>query len=487
MYKRLMPKVKIVINNYINKFLEYKNPFLTLFFFYLIAFSAIIRANYTYADDIGRTFEGYHGWLDWSRWTTELLATFIHANWKLTDISPFPQILACAIMSMGGVILLYIFKEKHNITLWNIFAVSITALAPYFLRMISYKFDSPYMALGFLVSVIPFCYRKHSRIIYMSVSIICLLVMCTTYQAYSGVYPMIVLFLIVHEIRNGKNIKNNLSFFRISITSYIISLCLFWFFLMRDNGVSIFSPTTFFSGIIERYVNYFLLVFKDFSIIWILLIALIFICFVITFTQDATIKKIPAILLAMVTILTSTLLCFGAYLFISREAYDVRAMCGINVWLSLFAIYISFHAKSWLPKAIYSALVWCFFVFALTHGNALAQEQDYTDYRVQLIINDLNELDVMNTNETKKLHVEGTIGNAPVNRNMSEIYPILKRTIYNEFTEGALGQYYICNYINIPNVTPCDLKDMETNLPILKDTMFHTIKGDCNNILITLK
>ena len=272
MYKRLMPKVKIVINNYINKFLEYKNPFLTLFFFYLIAFSAIIRANYTYADDIGRTFEGYHGWLDWSRWTTELLATFIHANWKLTDISPFPQILACAIMSMGGVILLYIFKEKHNITLWNIFAVSITALAPYFLRMISYKFDSPYMALGFLVSVIPFCYRKHSRIIYMSVSIICLLVMCTTYQAYSGVYPMIVLFLIVHEIRNGKNIKNNLSFFRISITSYIISLCLFWFFLMRDNGVSIFSPTTFFSGIIERYVNYFLLVFKDFSIIWILLI-----------------------------------------------------------------------------------------------------------------------------------------------------------------------------------------------------------------------
>ena len=103
-----------------DKCLEYKNQFLTLFFFYLIAFSAIMRANYTYADDIGRTFEGYHGWLDWSRWTTELLATFVHANWELTDISPLPQILACGIMAVGGIVLLYIFKDDKKITLWNV-------------------------------------------------------------------------------------------------------------------------------------------------------------------------------------------------------------------------------------------------------------------------------------------------------------------------------------------------------------------------------
>lgn len=80
---------------------KHKKQFLVLLLIYLLAFSAIIRANYSYVDDIGRTFAGYHGWLDWSRWTTEILATFIHAGWHLTDISPLPQILACMIMAMG--------------------------------------------------------------------------------------------------------------------------------------------------------------------------------------------------------------------------------------------------------------------------------------------------------------------------------------------------------------------------------------------------
>ncbi len=58
--------------------LEYKKQFLILLSVYLLAFSAIIRANYSYVDDMGRAYAGYHGWLDWSRWTTEILATF----WK---------------------------------------------------------------------------------------------------------------------------------------------------------------------------------------------------------------------------------------------------------------------------------------------------------------------------------------------------------------------------------------------------------------------
>ena len=37
---------------------EYYKHLIVLFLIYLLAFSALMRANYTYAYDIGRTFDG---------------------------------------------------------------------------------------------------------------------------------------------------------------------------------------------------------------------------------------------------------------------------------------------------------------------------------------------------------------------------------------------------------------------------------------------
>ena len=51
---------------------------------YFIAYISIIRADYNYADDIGRKFSGYHGWNDRSRWSTMILSNFIHADWYLS-------------------------------------------------------------------------------------------------------------------------------------------------------------------------------------------------------------------------------------------------------------------------------------------------------------------------------------------------------------------------------------------------------------------
>lgn len=466
---------------------KYLKNIIFLFSIYLLAFSSLIRANYAYADDIGRTYAGYHGWLDWSRWSTEILATLVHAEWHLTDISPFPQILACFIMAIAGIILLIVFKDEKEIDIWNILAVSITALAPYFLGIISYKFDSPYMALSFLASVVPFLMRNASPKIYFAISIFSLLIMCTTYQAYSGVYPMIAFFLTVQDIKNGKDYKECLKFLTVSALSYLISLCLFWLFLMRDNGLSVSSLPFLFPNAIIRYINYYAIVYSDFTSIWKILILIIFILFVYLFCRTSKIKKGFAIMMAIVTILINSFLCFGAYLFVSREAYDTRAMNGFNIFLALIIVFISFETEKNIPKLLYSALIWCFFVFALTYGNALAREQDYIDYRVQLMVNDLNSLDILQTQKMKSFYVEGKIGMAPVNTNMAETYPLLKRTIYNCFNEGDWGRYYICNYINIPNITAGSNEDKDTDLPVLKDTVFHTITGNEANIIVIFK
>ena len=75
-----MERLRLKFVEYKDKSMEYKREFIGLFGIYLLAFSAIIRANYTYADDIGRTFAGYHGWLDWSRSTTVCLCNY--GSWR---------------------------------------------------------------------------------------------------------------------------------------------------------------------------------------------------------------------------------------------------------------------------------------------------------------------------------------------------------------------------------------------------------------------
>ena len=57
-----------------------------IFVIYFIAYSALIRANYEYADDIRRCYAGHKAWVGWSRYVSEILAVFIHTNFFINDI-----------------------------------------------------------------------------------------------------------------------------------------------------------------------------------------------------------------------------------------------------------------------------------------------------------------------------------------------------------------------------------------------------------------
>lgn len=476
-------------------FPEYKKPFLSLFLFYLLAFSSIFRADFTYWDDIGRTYAGYHGWLDWSRYGTEALATLLHGGWHLTDISPLPQILACGVMAAAGILLLLVFGEGKKIGFWQLIAVSLTTLAPYFLGMISYKFDSPYMALSFLASVVPFLFREKPWKVYGGVSVFCLLVMCTTYQASSGIYPMIALFLAAQSAAAGKRLRECLRFLGLSAAWDLTALIVFWLFLMRDNGVSVFSASELIPLSIKRYVGYYRAIFHDFNQLWLLLCILLLLLFLCAVCVGAKINRLAAAGLGLLMILGGSVLCFGANLFISREAFHARSMYGFNVFLALLAVFIAFHLKPWAPKAIYGALVWCFFVFALTYGNALARQQEYRDLRLQLLLADLQDLEAMRTEEEKEVRILGNIGYSPVIARMAEDYPIFSREasglgddlICSGLGEDIWGSYYFYHYLNLPHVTGPSGEEGWEGLPVLRDGMYHRILGSGSKIAIELK
>ena len=136
----------------------YLKYFLIFSAIYLIAFIPLFRANFNYIDDLGRKFSGYRSF-GFNRDGSDFLSIFVHGSRYLTDISPFTQIIAIAIISLASTIVIKLIARpeiKDKINIWYIFATIPIGLSPYYLENFSYKFDSPYMALSVLFSIIPF-------------------------------------------------------------------------------------------------------------------------------------------------------------------------------------------------------------------------------------------------------------------------------------------------------------------------------------------
>ena len=71
------------------------------YFTMLIIFALpIILANQYYVDDIGRSSAGYTMWGIDGRPAADLIMTIFNLSYRLSDLSPLPLIVSCAILSM---------------------------------------------------------------------------------------------------------------------------------------------------------------------------------------------------------------------------------------------------------------------------------------------------------------------------------------------------------------------------------------------------
>lgn len=478
------------------KILNYKfviKPTLILTIIYIIAISAILRANYNYVDDMGRVHNGNKGWDDFSRYTSNFLSTFIHADNYLTDVSPLPQIIACIILALSGVILLHIITNKKEFSIWELIATLPLGLSPYFLECISYKYDSPYMALSILASIFPLLFYKKGKIKYTIATILSILIVCTTYQAASGIFPMLVIFISMKQWNENNNIKNIIKFIIESIIGYVTALLTFELFIMDPiytyASSNILLINEIIPGTIKNLIKYFTMIKDDFKAIWLIFVALICISYIFISVRDTKRKRYIAFPAAIITILLMTIIMFGMYPLLELPIFSPRAMYGFGVFIAIISTYIVTSKKAYLPKLVCMILIWMFFAFAFTYGNALYVEDKYTDYRITAVINDLDDLGIFETKNKKTVQIDGTIGLDPNIRKLPEHFPILSKLIPNTFNGnwywGIYKFYYNYGLKNIRSNGDLNLK--EKDLPILKESIYHTIKGNEEYILIELK
>jgi hypothetical protein len=477
--------------------------FLIILTIYFVGIFTIIRSNSYYNDDIDRSLKGYRGWAVWGRYLADFLSVLIHMNLKLNDISPLPQIISISFMAAATLVVLRSLSEK-KITFPLVIALLPIGLSPYFMENYSYKYDSPYMALSVLFSVIPFLFYKKISI-YIIASFLCLLGMCISYQSSSGIY-VIVTALVTYRMWIGKitPAKDILKFVTSSILSYSAALVFFKKLLFvtiksEETGyyrTAMFSFSDLFKGIIlngKKYVNF---VFDDFngSIIPIcfFLLVIIFIILSILFSKRS---KIITFLFSLFFGVFIFILSYGAYLVLQEPLWSPRAFTGFGGFVAVICfLNVSFSSEykklKYVVTVLLLVLVYNFFLFDVSYGNALAEQKEYQNFRTALLVEDINR-HLGPGIVSPIVHMENNIGFSPVIDNISSTYPLIKRIINvlpggsNEWGHLPLNQFKFSHKVEYDS--PVYNSESPKLLPILTDNSYHTIHGDGRQFFIILK
>ena len=499
--RALVKNVKQEIKDCLSEidFRSFRKPVLLLSAIYLLGIITIIRANFSYLDDIGRAVNGSRGWYNWSRYISEFFSIVIHADTNLTDISPLPQLLAVLMLSISSVFLVYVVSNK-KITVIRLLASIPVGLSPFFLECISFKFDSPYMALSVLASIFPFLFVARKKA-FAFVSVISLLIVCMTYQATSGIYIMLVIMLgFQNWNRVEKTNKEILSFTGAAAFAFCFAMLFFKFFLMRtfDEQQSTYISNAMYpvahiiSGTLDNVKNYILTIYSDFGVIWKAGTALILVFFVIQSMSKSVHKKISSFFISIAVLFLSFILLYGIYLLLAVPIYSPRALTGFGVFLAVISIYIVSNLKQ-IATITVIALNWCFFTFAFSYGNALTDQGRYIEFRRGMILNDLN---VLYSNEQKKVmtfQIKNTIDFAPTVKNIAKHNPVIEQLVPKGYEKYRFWEYlYFPDYIQMDfesdQLSNKNCLDYDTlNLPVVLDSYYHTIRSDGSRVLIILK
>ncbi len=463
---------------------------------FMVEILAIIRANVLYDDDLGRNLYGYTGNAYDSRYISDWVSILLNCNRHITDISPLTQILACLFLAISVVIVYMTISDAPKMNFLS-YMCGTLIISPYFLENISYKVDSVFMALSVMAVVAPFLWIEENWK-FIIASVLGLLVMCMTYQASSGIYPMLVIVVAFWKWNQGNNtLKESLIFIAKSAITYILSLAFFAVFLVKpieegyiNNGITFGNDII--KVVVQNYIRMYMTIVSDFMKWWNILTVLIAFAFVIVSVLSAHGKKVHACIGAALTGILLLITAFGVYPFLDGTLVEPRSMYGFSVLLFLVSAIIVDNAQGLIGRVLKMPvfiIAWCFFAFSFTYGNALSSQMEYVNFRTSEVIDDLTELECFLKDGEKKILIKGSVGFAPSVRNLPYDYVLIHKLVPCYLEEGTndWNSYRFYNYYGLSNVKRVyDFED-ENRFELCHESSYHRILSKDNEIIIELK
>ena len=490
----------------IKKFLQvirpFVRPFLIVFFIYSVAMLAIWRSGVSFADDRGRAVFGYAWTSDFNRYTSTAFGLIMNMNDRLLDISPWPQLIGIAILSISSVILTYIFCDK-KIKYLPLVLTTFIGIFPLTLECWLYKFDTPCIAFSIFTSILPFLWwpknqKRNSIFRFSVISIICVFLMWTTYQASSGIFPVLCIYMCTKDYIKDKKLSPIIKSLLISILTFIIPTLIFKFCLpeptksYRTNEILAFSELI--PGAFSNFLATCSLIIGSLNIWQKIFTILAFIGGTIL-----SIKKFKITSLVLLIALTLSIpLSMGAYLLLKNPPLTARSLTGIGLAFVPILILLTKDFKSFPEYILISpnlALLYSFIMFALALGNGLADQERWANYRNDDLVSALSEL-YPNHNEvaSKNVFISGTIGYSIVMQHVASKYPATYSIITDQIvglgnTAWSLAKIrYYYNRSQVFQETGDYEKFCNYNTgKIMKDTYYFTIRDKDNYICIDLK
>ncbi len=474
--------------------------------FLLFCYYPLIHANVYQVpiDDLRRTLSGTRDFIGFNRYIDEFGGMFVHTSTHFMDIAPLTQFIGIGFLALIAVLLAGLFTD-FNITFLTIAAAIPAVLSPWFLSDMTYRYDSPYMALSLLAEVIPFVFASNMPA-YIVMSVLGNLVMCTTYQSSAGIYVIITIALAFFWwVKGKKESAECWKFIGISALCFLITLGLFKIgFVPKRTGeeyvnTNMLPISSLISGTITNIGMYLQCLVHDLGHGAIAVLFPVIVLFSLyNTTKTSKRNKIITLLLSVFLIVFAIAISFGVYLALEKPLLNRRAFTCVGFAISVTALLAVSNISS--KKSKYFSFTglfvvffaYCFVAFSFMYGNAQSAQKMYTETRTNTLIADLNKYC---TDPSKAvLQFKGNIGWAPGTTIPSNIYPLIREDMSMNL-DGNWGCLFIMKQHGYGKFSAHELEGNDyaqpdltkKNLPLLVDTGLHTIYGDGTKFLIVLK
>lgn len=424
-----------------NKFKEWlvdnKWKLVVLSVLYQVPIVTIGLVNYPYIDDVSRQVTGITGFADsYSRWGSEIVSWLVQGSKHLTDLGLTTYILTALILTLTSALIVFSINGKLE---WlSLIGSVVIGLNPWFLQCISFRFDSPYMALSILVPVIPFLWWRETKKFVVG-SIIGIFLMCNFYQPASGVYILIVLALVFRDLMEEEKFGFVLKKAVLSAVSMIIGTGLFYFESLfnpeianRGGSVAIAKGSEIPITVINNAKMYLETILNQSASVWILFGALVLAVFCLSSFLHSYINPGKKIIYILLYLVLSSVLSYGILLVFSEAlaSWNPRYAFGFGVFMGIVLIFIGRGEKAkWLSfatKAVSYIFIYYIVSFPFTYASTLNYQLNSFERQSVILSTDLKEIV---TQERRIIQVNRLFSESKEYQNSAINFPILTKLV----------------------------------------------------------
>lgn len=449
-----------------------------LFIVYTLPISII---NKPYRDDYDRIINNYMGWSDNGRPLSDLVVGSIISGGPMISFGLFSCVLSSLIIALTFVIYSRYVREDYQLK--SLLPLFVFYLSPLFIQFLYYKFDSITILLSIAIVFVPFIFSKHhNRLIFNIVTIVCVMLSLSLYQAS---FPVFLALLAIRSQSDDFNLRETcISVFSCMLGVLIYKVFISGYFISgvySEDSSRLLSPLE--DGFIDKYIENAQKVWGMVKLIdsYTVAVSLSIAVALVLIWMLMNIKKQTSRMIKLIISASSAIGVSLLFLLQYNVATEPRSLIYVSSIIFLFLALASTLVSRKVTAVICSVII-AVFINIYIHVNYARDEQFRYEQSVMQMINN-----VADRYPDKKIYIYGW--SAP--KRVVSVYDSTPLSI--KIANPDFGSWYFTQYLDYYNARRNIFRGGSTNFNISCNEMmveyngFYTIGKHGNNIAIYLR